>query len=58
MKTRQKLRYIRKIREENSPDLIPSPSPSVQIQIMGEKVEKAKHCWMLSMPSNVLPLRL
>ena len=29
-------------------DSIPSPSPSVKIQIMGRKGVKAKHCWILS----------
>ena len=29
-------------------DLIPSPSHSVKIQIMGRTGVKAKHCWMLS----------
>ena len=32
-------------------DLIPSPSPSVKIQIMAGKftsVKKAKHCWVMS----------
>ena len=33
---------------KNSLDLIPSPLPSVKIQIMGGKGAKAKHCWMLS----------
>ena len=33
---------------EDSLDSIPSPSPSVKIQIMGGKGVKAKHCWMLS----------
>ena len=49
-------------------DSIPSPSPSVKIQIMGGKfawVVKAKHCWvfsinfwkqsLLKITSNVLP---
>jgi hypothetical protein len=33
---------------KGSLDLIPSPSPSVTIQIMGGKGVKTKHCWMLS----------
>ena len=33
---------------EDSLDSIPSPLPSVKIQIMGGKGVKAKHCWMLS----------
>ena len=37
---------------------MPSPSPSVKIQIMGGKGIKAKHCWMLTMPSNVMPLHV
>ena len=34
--------------KEYSLDLIPSPSPSVKIQIMGSKGVKAQLCWMLS----------
>ena len=33
---------------EDSLDSIPSPLPSVKIQIIGGKGVKAKHCWMLS----------
>ena len=33
---------------EDSLDLIPSPSPSVKIQIMGGKSGLSKHCWALS----------
>ena len=33
---------------EDSLDLIPSPSLSVKIQIMGGKGVKTKHCWVLS----------
>ena len=36
---------------KSSLDSIPSPSPSVKIQIMGKKFAwgvKAKHCWVLS----------
>ena len=53
---------------KGSLDSIPSPSPSVKIQIMGGKVClrcKGKHCSVLStnffvlkMHSNVLPLHL
>ena len=54
--------------KKDSLDSIPSPSPSVKIQIVDGKGIKAKHCWMLStniwistkslltMLSNVLPL--
>ena len=34
---------VKKI-SEDSLDLIPSPSPSVKIQIMGGKGVEAKHC--------------
>ena len=33
---------------EDSLDSMPSPSPSVKIQIIGGKGVKAKHCWALS----------
>ena len=33
---------------KDSLDSIPSPSPSVKIQIMDGKSVKTKHCWMLS----------
>ena len=33
---------------KGSLDSIPSPSPSVKIQIMGGKGVKAKYCWALS----------
>jgi hypothetical protein len=45
---------------KGSLDSIPSPSPLVEIQIMGRKVClscKGKHC-LLTTPSNVLPLHL
>jgi len=34
--------------QEDCLGLIPSPSPSVKIQIMGGKGVKAKNCWVLS----------
>ena len=37
-------------------DLIPSPSPSVKIQIVGVKGVKAKHYWALS--TNILYLKV
>jgi hypothetical protein len=42
---------VEKIKEDSL-----DPSSSVKIQIIGGKVFKAKHCWVMF--SNVLPLHL